>query len=106
MTVHYQFRYFFDHGSGICLWAANDATREKYSYAIDHWELPISENTKRKIDYLIAWHATGLDWSYPPDPSPWPEEEFERFKRETAAFLSVLRKELGDEFEIVDERYK
>ena len=39
----YLIRFSFDPGSGVCLWAKNEAAREKFGYPIEHWELPLRE---------------------------------------------------------------
>lgn len=58
----YELRYTFECGSGVCLWAENDAARERYDFAVDHCDLPIGENTKYWLNYLIAWFDTSMDW--------------------------------------------
>jgi hypothetical protein len=101
--MKYQLRYFFDPGAGICLWSANDAARERFDYPVDASKLSLPENTWRRLLYLCRWYDTSIDWSYPPDPSPWDQAERQRFKAEAQRVLSLLRQELGPEFEIVDE---
>ena len=99
----YIFRYFFDPGSGICLWSDNDAAREKFDYAVELSKLGLPDNFLRQAIHLTAWYDTSLDWSNPPNPSPWPESEFVRFHEASQKFLSMLRQELGPDFEIRDE---
>jgi hypothetical protein len=52
--MKYEIRYFFDPGSGVCLWAKNAAAREKFGYPIDHRNLGLSENTKSWLQHLIT----------------------------------------------------
>jgi hypothetical protein len=99
----YRLRFFFDPGGGICLWAGNDAARERFDYAIDASQLPLPENTWRRILYLCYWYDTCIDWNYPPDPSPWDEAEWQRFNVEAQKLLALVREQLSSEFEIVDE---
>jgi hypothetical protein len=99
----YKIRFFFDAGSGICLWAADDATRQIFDYPIDIWNLALPENTKRQTAYLITWFDTSIDWNDPAGLSKWDTEETKRFNTATQRLLVELRKELGDQFEIVDE---
>ena len=98
-------RYFFDPGSGVCLWAKNKEAREKYGYSIDHWELPLSENTKRWLQFLVAWFDTSIDWSAPSDTDDfWSTGEVERFKSASNKGYELLKKELPHElYEIIDE---
>jgi hypothetical protein len=99
----YRLRYFFDAGGGTCLWAANDAARERFGYPVDASELPIPENTWRKVSYLCCWYDTGIDWNHPQGPSPWNEAELDRFNGAARKLLVLLREQLGQEFEIGDE---
>lgn len=99
----YRLRYFFDPGADICLWSSNDAANQEFGYAVDARTLPLPENTWRRVTYINAWWDTGIDWNYPPDPSPWDDEERQRFNAEARKLLALLREQLGPEFEIEDE---
>ena len=99
----YVLRYFFDPGSNICLWSANDAAREQFDYPVCLHDLGLPENLERRVIYLMAWFDTSLDWEYPPNPSPWTETERTRFREASQHLLSLLREQLGSEFEIIDE---
>jgi hypothetical protein len=102
VTATYRLRYRLEPGAGVCLWATNDAAVERFGDAVDAHDLPLPENTWRRADYLVAWYDTSVDWSYPPDPSPWDENESARFDAEAQRFLGVLREQLGPEFEVED----
>jgi hypothetical protein len=99
----YELRYFFDPGSGICLWSANDEAREKFGYPIELDSLGLTETLRRRALHLIRWFDTSIDWSSPGEPSPWSREERARFAKAAVDLLSELRKTLGHEFEIRDE---
>ena len=47
-----------------------------------------------------ATRDTALDWDYPPDPSPWPPEEFAKFEAAALEVLDWIRRELGDDYEV------
>lgn len=99
----YELRYFFDPGSGICLWAKNQEARERFGYPIDHWTLALSENTRRWLSYLIAWFDTSIDWSAPSDSDDhWSDEEVARFREASQRGLTLIREELGESFVIVE----
>lgn len=98
----YRLRYRFECGLGACLWALDDATRDRFGDVVDAADLPLPENTWRRVIYLTAWYDTGLDWSYPPDPSPWDAEEHARFDTEARRMLHTLREQLGPAFEVED----
>ncbi|HEY9681465.1 MAG TPA: hypothetical protein V6C86_07785 [Oculatellaceae cyanobacterium] len=99
----YKLRYFFDPGTCICLWTANDRAHEKFGYPVDISKLPLCENTQRRVIYIAAWYDTSIDWSYPADPSPWDVDERRLFNAAAQKLFDKLRTELGDEFELVDE---
>jgi hypothetical protein len=91
----YEIRLAFDAGSGTCLWAKNEAAREKYGYPINHWELPLSENTKRYLQHLVAWFDTSLNWEAPSDSDNyWTDEELNRFKQAVHEGHQLLCQEL------------
>lgn len=85
---------------GPCLWGGNLITQEKYGYAIDVDNLPLSPQTKERVKEMIRWHDTALDWDNPGGDSPWTDEENERFEKAETELYEDLKKELGDEFEI------
>jgi hypothetical protein len=99
----FQLRFSFDAGAGTCLWAASDAARERFGYAVDFDGLPVSENIRRALVHLCAWYDTGLDWDDPAGPSPWPPDEQARFDARARAVLADLRAALGPGFEVVDQ---
>lgn len=101
--AEYRLRFFFDPGAGVCLWADSDATRKQFDYPVDARNLPLPEDTRRRVSSACAWFDTGIDWDYPPGASPWDQEERERFNVAAQELLTLLREQLGSEFEIVDE---
>ncbi len=103
--MSYEIRFFFDAGSGICLWSGNEEAIKKYGYPIDHWKLPLSENTKRKLEHLVAWFDTSLDWSNPSNPDTlWDEQETLNFNIAIDKSLKQLRQELPEpDYKITNE---
>lgn len=100
----YELRYFFDPGSGICLWSANQEARERFGYPVDHWALDLSENTRRWLSYLIALFDTSIDWSSPSDSDDqWSVEEVARFREASGRGLALVREELGSGFVVADK---
>jgi hypothetical protein len=71
----YSARFFFDAGSGTVLWAASPETRDRYGYAIDLDQLPVSQALRDELAGLIAAYDASLNWAYPPDPGPWREPQ-------------------------------
>ena len=101
----YRLRFFFDHGSGVCLWTAGEAARERFGgYPVALGALPLPPATVREGEDLLTRYDTSLDRDDPAGPSPWTDAEFAAFHADARAFLARLRRELGPAFEVVDER--
>ena len=96
-------RFFFDTGSGICLWSDNDAARERFDYPVPLEALPLPDTIRRRGDFLIAWYDTFMDWELSPQPSRWWPREQAAFNAATQEFLALLQEQLGPAFELVDE---
>jgi len=102
MGARFEIRLMFEWGGG-CLWCGNDPTCEHFGVGpIEDWLL-LTPHTRGRLQELSAWHDGALNWDYPPDPGPWSAAERERFERAAGEVLSVLRAELGPEFEVVYE---
>lgn len=95
----YHLRLMFEWRGG-CLWPRNDAAREAFDgdYAEDR--LPLSDETRRRLEELSQWHDTSLDWDDPAGPSPWPAGEFERFDHAAGEVLERVRAELGPDYRV------
>jgi hypothetical protein len=98
----YKLRYFFDPGSGICLWSENDLDRDRFGYPVELDSLELTSSVKRQAETLIAWFDTSLDWNDPSASSPWSDVERERFQNEAARLLRSLQETLGAAYEIRD----
>jgi hypothetical protein len=101
--TNYLLRYFFDAGSGVCLWSANDAAREKFDYPVQLQSLGVSENLAREAFHIVTWYDKSLDRDNPQNPPPWSKQERARFNEASRRLLSMLRQQLGPTFEICDE---
>jgi hypothetical protein len=104
MSKKYHLRFFFDWCSGGCLWAGNDAAREKYGEGSIDKYLPLSIETKELSRSLSAWHDESLNWRAPLDPGPWRQEECDKFNLASKELLQVIRDELGEEFNVINEQ--
>jgi hypothetical protein len=97
----YRLRFFFDMGSGICLWSGNEAAGQRYDYPVEPRTLPLQETTIREMERLITWYDQWMDWDHAPQPHPsWDEAAFTAAAR---PLLDKLRRELGPNYEVVDE---
>jgi hypothetical protein len=99
----FRFRFFFDTGSGVCLWSDNDATRERFGYPVDLEQMPLPQTIRRRGSFLIAWYDTFMDWENSPAASRWWPREESAFKAAVQELLVLLREHLGPDFVLVDE---
>jgi hypothetical protein len=96
-------RFFFEAGvSDTPLWP--DDLDSPYGFPCELERLPISLATQVELARLCEWYQSSIDWDYPPNPSPWPAEERERFRQRSDAALDTLRRELGDGWVVEDRR--
>ena len=100
----YKFKYWYEWGAGDdCLWAANDAARDKYGYNPMIDEMPLSKDLVNFLNQTGSLHDNALNWEYPPDPpdpkqwTPEMEADFDRWAHDGYDRLCA---ELGEEFEI------
>lgn len=56
----YRLRYFFDFGSGICLWAANDAARDDFDYPVHSSKLPITSTLMQRVEFGTIHFSIGI----------------------------------------------
>jgi hypothetical protein len=98
-------RYFFDPGSGVCLWAASDSARKAFGYAVDHDALPLSAATKAQLTELVTRFDASIDWDCPTERGPaWTMAAARDFLDDADRGLRMLVDELGSAgFEIVAE---
>ncbi|MQS12403.1 hypothetical protein F7Q99_08905 [Streptomyces kaniharaensis] len=95
-------RYFFEPGVvGTALWPFD--MDSPYGYPTEPGRLPVSAALAAELDELSAWFQSSIDWDYPPDPSPWSQDEKDRFNTRARAALDALRRELGPGWTVVDE---
>lgn len=98
----YKIAFFFDAHSGICLWSANDAARDRFDYPIYPCELPLSPVTIEKVDFVISWYDTIFDLDSRANSGPRPQVEYDQFNAAAAELFKTIAAELGDEFEVVN----
>lgn len=100
----YSMRFFFDWGSGVCLWANNKDTKERFDdYPINGDLLPITDDLKTELDKLIYWHDEALNWDDPAGDLLWSEEQIRVFTAEAKKVYIRLCEELGRDYEIIYE---
>jgi hypothetical protein len=85
---------------GGSLWAGNAAALDAFDVGAIEDDLPLSDETRARLEELSVWHDTALDWDDPGGPGLWPPEEYERFDRAAREVLERVRMELGPAFEV------
>lgn len=103
LELVYRLRYLFDFGSGICLWAGDDRTHADFDYPIHSSKLPITATLQHRIEFVLAWYDTFLDWDHPPAQTQWSSTERAAFNQSAQEVLALLRAQLGPKFEIIDQ---
>lgn len=98
----YLIRFWFDHG-GICMWGMNELTKEKYGYAIENDQLPITNELIRILDKLNDDYEDSLNWSNPIESAPWTKEDRAAFRKTANEAYQALQKELGQEYEVIND---
>ena len=95
----YKLRFFFDNFAGVCLWAGDTATMERFDYPVDLDMLPIPHNLTGVGGALIArWERHVYE------KQPWPPgDSLAVFARDCRAFVGLLESTLPDGYELTDE---
>lgn len=101
--MRFVLRFFFDAGAGICFWAGNDAANERFGYAVDAADLPLTEETRAAVDALIVRFDESVDWNDPMSAGPWSRDEELEFAAAARDVLARVRHELGENFDVRDE---
>jgi len=102
MATH-RLRFYFDPGSGICLWSGNDAARARFGYPVEAQSLPLTPPLVSRTNDLCSQVDETIRAGDRGSPSPWSHGRWVRFNADAQALLALLRVELGPEFEVIDE---
>lgn len=105
----YKVRFFFDYGAGGCLWADNELTFTEFGVGPIDEDIAtktqkLSFETLELIRFLDKKHSKYLNEDYPPHPSLWRQSECDNFNKSISTLLDRLRKEIGNDFEIIDKQ--
>jgi hypothetical protein len=104
----YILRFFFDAGSGVCLWSGNKAAEERFDYPVETARLNLPPDLAADLEQLITDYDADFPWDDPGTRDP-ARLEYLRANEEglyarVDALLPRLREALGPEFEILDQR--
>ena len=86
-------RFFFDYGSGVCLWAGDNYTSNLLGYpiSIEADFLALDTTLIAEANRLIDLYDESLNWESPLDDSPWSQETWSEFFEDTRKLYSSLR---------------
>ena len=91
-------RFFFDAGSGVCLWAYDDAAKARFGYPVESSDLEIPQALRNEIEQLITdyddtfpWDDPGSGQSVEPSRTMFGYEENPPFVTRVRALLLKLR---------------
>jgi len=98
-------RFFFDAGSGCCMWSANAAARRELgTYEINLSTLPLPKALQDEGEVLIQRQYTSIDWDDPFNGKPWTDAEHAAFDTEVTDWLARVRAALDGKVVIDDAR--
>lgn len=100
--VRYRLTTGFDGGSGHLLWAVNDAARDRWNHAVDHFDLPVPLLLARQVQSLIDRY----DLDHPDvgrRTQRFTQAEFAEFREDYLMAVDGLRSALGPAY-VVDVR--
>lgn len=102
----YQMKFMFDWGSGVCVWSVNEMAKKRFgSYPIFTSQLPISDELKIELEYLITWHDEALNWGTPNSDLLWNDTQVDDFLNMAKKAYYRLCDELGKDYilEFIEE---
>ncbi len=100
-------RFFFDAGSGVCLWAQDAEAKARFGYPVEAADLDVPEALRAEIEQLVTdyddtfpWDDPGSNVTVEPDRTMFGYEEFPPFVTRVRDLLPRLRAALGPGFQI------
>ncbi len=97
----YKLKFFFEWGTERCLWARNEAARERFDLGpIDYGKLNISKKLWEELENLGEEYQTALDKNDPANGIIWSQEKIDDFSARAHAAWEELIKELGAEYSV------
>ena len=96
-------RFFFDAGSGVCLWAYDAEAKARFGYPVESEMLDIPAELRAQIEQLVTDYDDTFPWDDPasgnavePDRTMFGYEENPPFATRVRALLPKLRTALPD----------
>lgn len=98
-----RFRYYFEPGSGNCLWPDDEEAIQTYDYTVELEDLPLSEETIAMGRQVMNRFDNAQDWTHFTNPLAYSEEEKRGIKDDSDRFFARVVAELGPGYEIINE---
>lgn len=100
-------RLFFDAGSGVLLWAQDEAAKACFGYPVEAADLDVPDEMRAEIEQLVTDYDDTFPWDDPgsgaivePDRTMFGYEENPPFVTRVRALLPRLREALGPAYTI------
>jgi hypothetical protein len=107
VSAAYRLRFFFEAGAGVCLWGQDEATKERFGYAVELDSLSLPSDLDAAFVQLMADYDATIDWDDPgragdldTGPTTFGFETDAPFRDRVIALLPRLRAALGSCFEV------
>ena len=98
-------RFFFDAGSGCCMWSANAAARREVGACeVSLSSLPLPQALRDEGEVLIQRQYTSIDWNDPFGGKPWSDAAHAAFDAEATDWLGRVRAALDGKVVVDDAR--
>ena len=95
-------RFFFDAGSGVCLWAYDEEAKARFGYSVESEALQLPEEIRAEIEQLVTDYDKTFPWDDPgggaeePDRTMFGYEDNPPFRDRVRALLPKLRAALPE----------
>jgi hypothetical protein len=82
---------------GEVLWPADGRAVAAFDVGpVDYDALPLPADLVERLEALAQWFDGSYDWDYPPLPSPWRQDECDRFNSTARALFVEVQEHLRD----------
>lgn len=89
--------------SSTCLWPESKNSYEDFDIPISYESVNLSSELIKQLEAFDDSIMDILDWSNPGGPSPLSKDERMQIYNEGVRLLELVRKELGNDFEVINE---
>lgn len=98
----YEFRAFFDPGSDVLLWSANDAANQRWDGPVEQWDLVIPTSLAQRITDLVDAQYQ-LFHECDEGCKPYPPARWNALKQQATEVIEELRSSLGFAYTVHDQ---